>query len=156
MPSHRMAINLPLYSVGRGIMTGDAGSVLYSLREPFDRAVASVCKALKDRGLRVAGQLDVSKRVERSLGIAVQPCRIIFVLPNPISSETARFQPWAGAFLPFHIVVSSQGDQTEILVENRIHTTHETEVSGFMKPVSEMQREIAKAIEAIAMRPSLV
>ena len=137
-------------------MPGDAGSIQYLLRAPFDRAVESVCKSLANRGLKVAGQLDISQHVERSLGIVLAPCKIIFVLPDPASSETASIHPWAAVFLPFHIVVSSEGDQTEILIQNRIHATPEAQGPGVAAPVSEMQGEIAKAIESIAMRPSLV
>jgi uncharacterized protein (DUF302 family) len=137
-------------------MPGGAGSIQYSLREPFDRAVASVCRSLTNRGLRVAGQLDMSERVELSLGIVLPPCRIVFVLPDPSSPGTDKIHPWAAVFLPFHVVISSQGAQTEILVQNRIHATPETDGPALIAPVSEMQGEIVKAIEAIAMRPSLV
>jgi uncharacterized protein (DUF302 family) len=137
-------------------MLGDAGSIQYSLREPFDQAVASVCRSLTNRGLQVAGQLDVSKRVERSLGIVLPPCRIVFVLPDPSSPGTANIHPWAAVFMPIHIVISSQGARTEIVVQSRIHATPEADGLGLIAAVSEMQGEIAKAIEAIAMRPSLV
>ena len=68
-------------------MPDDTGSIKYSLREPFERAVESVCRSLRSRGLEVAGQLDVSRRVERALGIVLPPCRIVFVLPNPSRSS---------------------------------------------------------------------
>lgn len=137
-------------------MPGCEGSIQFSLREPFDRAVASVCRSLTNRGLLVTGQLDISGRVEHSLGIVLPPCRIVFVLPDPSAPGAAKIHPWAAVFLPFHIVISSQGPQTEILVPNRIHGTPETAGMAFLAPVSEMQGELAKAIEAIAMRPSLV
>jgi hypothetical protein len=63
-------------------MPGEVGSIKYSLREPFGVAFEAVCGSLRKQGLRVSGQLDVSRRVEQALEIALLPCQIIFVLPN--------------------------------------------------------------------------
>ena len=137
-------------------MPGDMGSIKYALREPFDRAVESVLRSLTNRGLRVVGQLDVSGRVERSLGIVLQPCRIVFVLPDSTSLSTASIHPWAAIFLPFHIVISGNDAQTEIQVQNRVHTGLEAAAPALVTPVMETQAQISEAVEAIAMRPSLV
>src|SRR5664279_2116490 len=95
------------------LMPGETGSIKYSLREPFERAVESVCRSLESRGLRVAGQLDVSRRVERRLGIALPPCRIVFVLPGRLLSKES-IHPWAAIFLPIHVVISGHGSHAEI------------------------------------------
>ena len=137
-------------------MRGDMGSVRFSLREPFERAVESVCRSLTNRGLRVAGQLDVSRRVQRSLGIALPPCMIVFVLPDPAAPGAPNIHPWAATFLPLHVVISGNGTQTEIQVQCRVHPEPGTEASGLIAPIKKTQAQIAEAIEAIAMRPSLV
>ncbi len=137
-------------------MPGDVGSIRYSLREPFGRAFESVCRSLANRGLRVAGQLDVSRRVERSLGIVLPPCRIIFVLPDPSVLSAAGIHPWAAIFLPLHIVISGNDIQTEIQVQNRVHPGPTADAPALVGPVMETQAKIWEAIEAIAMRPSLV
>ncbi len=137
-------------------MPGDMGSIRYSLREPFERAVESVYKSLARRGVRVAGQLDVSRRVERSLGIDLPPCRIVFVLPDPTALSAAGIHPWAAIFLPLHIVISGTDAHTEIQVQNRVHAGPSSEVPALAGPIMETQAKIWEAIEAIAMRPSLV
>jgi len=133
-------------------MPGNAGSVRFSLREPFEREVETVCRALVSRGLRVAGQLDVSRRVKRSLGIVLPPCRIVFVLPHPSTPVSSGTHPWAASFLPLHVVISGNGAQTEIQVQNRIQGAP----AEAPAPVLETQTEMRRAIEAIAMRPSMV
>ena len=137
-------------------MPGDVGSIKYSLREPFERAVASVCRSLANCGLRVVGQLDVSRRVERSLGIVLPPCRIVFVLPDPSVLSTAKIHPWAAIFLPLHIVISGNGAHTEIQVQNRVHSGSEAAAPTLVAPVNETQARISEAIETIAMRSSPV
>ena len=137
-------------------MPGDAGSTRYVLPEPFDRAVESVSRSLMNRELRVVGQLDVSRHVERTLGVALPPCRIVFVLPEPSVLSAAHIHPWTAIFLPLHIVISGNGAMTEILVQNRVHPGPEEDASALAAPVLETQAQIREAMEAIAMRPSLV
>ena len=72
-------------------MPGNMGSIRFSLREPFERAVESVCRSLSSRGLRVAGQLDVSLRVERSLGIVLPPCRSRFRSAASLRTEYGQY-----------------------------------------------------------------
>ena len=106
-------------------MPGDPGNIKYLLREPFERAVESVRRALRNRGLQVEGQLDVSRRVERALGIAMPPCRIVFVLPNPSMAGAGSIHPLAAIFLPLHIVISDNAAQTEIQVQSRVQVGSE-------------------------------
>ena len=137
-------------------MPGDVGSIKYSLPEPFEKAVESVRRSLEYRGLRVVGQLDVAGRVERYLGILLPPCRIVFVLPGAATLTRLSIHPWAAIFLPLHIVISSNGARTDIEVQNRLRSATQAEEPGLMAPIVESQAQISNAIEAIAMRPSLV
>jgi uncharacterized protein (DUF302 family) len=137
-------------------MAGDVGSIRYSLREPFERAVESVCASLANRGLGVAGQLDISRRVERHLGIVLPACKIVFVLPDPSALSTANIHPWAAIFLPLHIVISGNDTQTEIEVQNRVHPGSEDTAPALAAPIVQTQTEILAAIEAIAVRTSPV
>jgi uncharacterized protein (DUF302 family) len=137
-------------------MPGDIGSIKYSLREPFERAVEAVCWSLAARGLRVAGQLDVSKRLGGALGITLRPCRIVFVLPNPSTLSTDSIHPWAAIFLPLHIVISGNDAQTEIQVQNRVQAGQEAAAPTLFGPVTETQAQVSAALDAIATRPSMV
>jgi uncharacterized protein (DUF302 family) len=136
-------------------MTGEVGSVRYALREPFDRAVESVCGCLTNHGLQVAGHVDLAKRIERKLGIVMAPCRILFVFPSTPRSSRDAIHPWAAALLPLHVVISGNDFQTEIQVQHRILPREEA-ASTIFGPVIETQSKVAEALDAIAMRPSLV
>ena len=136
-------------------MTGEAGSIKYSLRQPFERAVESVCDCLSSHGLQIAGHLDVANRLERKLGIVLAPCRIVFILPNPTLLSRDSIHPWAATLLPLHVVISGNNLQTEIEVLNRIRPSDDA-ASALFRPVLETQTKIAESVDAIAMRPSLV
>ena len=103
-------------------MRVNLGTVQYSLREPFGQAVESVCRSLNNRGLeRWREQLDLSRRIERTLGIVLPPCGVVLVLPDPSKLSAASVHPWAATFLPLHIVISAKdATQTEIQVQNRV------------------------------------
>ena len=137
-------------------MPGQSGSITYSLLEPFDQAVESIRRSLLIRGLRVVGQLDVSRRIERSLEIVLPPCRILFVLPNLSELSSSSIHPWAAIFLPFHIVISGNEANTEIQLQNRVRPFPEAHAKDLLAPILETQAQLAAAIEAIAMRPNLV
>jgi uncharacterized protein (DUF302 family) len=96
-------------------MLSDA-TIKFSLQQPFDRSVQLICASLRGHGMRVAGELDVSRRLEGSLGIVVQPCRLIFVLPDPAALSAEAIHPWAAVFLPLHIVISGSDCQAEIRI----------------------------------------
>ena len=137
-------------------MPGDVGSIKYVLREPFERAVESVCRSLESRGLRVAGQLEVAGRIERFVGIVLSPCKIVFVLPGTSTLSKSSMHPCSAIFLPLHVVVSSNAGQTEIEVQNKVHSDHLSALPAMIGPILELQTQVSSAIEAIAMRPSLV
>ena len=129
------------------------GSLKYSLSEPFEKAVESVFNALLSRGIRVAGQLEVSRRLQGALGIVLMPCKIMFVLPHAASLSADSIHPWAAVFLPLHIVISGYGSRSEVEVLNRVQGDQAGTPYG---PVVETQRQVVEAIEAVALRASLL
>jgi uncharacterized protein (DUF302 family) len=131
------------------------GSVRYSLQEPFDDAIAAICSSLRHRGIRIVGQVDISGRLGRSLGIGLAPCLIVFVLPDAGSSNADAIHPWAGVFLPLHVVISGNDSQSEVLIQNRIQPGPGAATAAYAR-VIEMQKVLAKAIEAVAARASLL
>ncbi len=133
-------------------MRAEPGNVQYSLAEPFERAADLVSKSLLARKLRIAGHLEVSDRLQDAIGIVLQPCRILFVLPD----GSDGVHPWAGLFLPLHVVIWGDGSQTEIQVQNRVQTFPETATPALIHAVLETQAQVREAIEAVATRPSLI
>jgi uncharacterized protein (DUF302 family) len=151
----KVAIHLPCnFHAGTTEPMTTAGSTCYLMREPFHRAVSAIRKLLESRGLRIAGQLDVSRRVENSLGIVLAPCRVILVLPDPSVSRRSRMHHSVAGFLPLHVVVSGHGSQTEIHLRNRVPVV--PGAADVLVSILETQAQIASAIESVAMRPSLI
>jgi uncharacterized protein (DUF302 family) len=134
-------------------MSADAGTITYSLKEPFSRALELVPRYLASRGLVLAGQLDLSARMERILGMMLPPCRIVFVLPGS-GNHLESMYPSAGIFLPLHVVIAESDPHTLIHIPNRF--APEGRRSLVHDPVCETYAQVVESIEAIAMRPSFV
>jgi uncharacterized protein (DUF302 family) len=132
------------------------GIVKYSSQEPFERAVQAICSSLRGHGIRVAGQLDVSRRLQRSLGIILAPCRVIFVMPAVPALSAETIHSWAAVFLPLHVVISGDDCQAEIRVPNTLQTGRNAGGSIPYGPIVEAQRQLIVAIEAVAVRASIL
>lgn len=134
----------------------DVGSVKYCLPEPFEEAVETVCRSLSHRGLRIAGHLDVSARVQRALRIVLPPCRIVFVLPSRCLFNAGRIHPCVAALLPLHVVIAGGRGETEVQIQNRVQARVHTEMGGVFAPVIEAQIQLSAALDAVAIRPCLI
>ena len=131
-------------------------SLRFSLPESFELAVQSVCGSMRKHGMRVAGQLDISRRLERSLAMLLEPCTVLFVLPDPAALSAPFIQPQAAVFLPLHVVISGNGNQCEVQIQNRIRPGRGVAPPKPYGPVVEAQRQLSEAIQAIALRTSLL
>jgi uncharacterized protein (DUF302 family) len=131
------------------------GTIRYSVPEPFEPAIESVCNSLRNRGMRLAGQMDVSGRLQRSLGIALAPCRLLFVLPEPARLTVEKVHPRAAIFLPLHVVISGNDCFSEIHIPNRIQAVRAGPPAPY-GPVLEAHGQLLEAVEAVASRLSIL
>ena len=129
------------------------GAIKFSLQQPFEVSLQLVFACLRSRGMRVAGQLDVSRRLAGALGIALEPCKLIFVLPDPAALTVGTIHPSAALLLPLHVVISNNDSQTEIRIPNAVQETGPGGTRSY-RPVVEAQRQLIEAIETVAVRPS--
>jgi uncharacterized protein (DUF302 family) len=131
------------------------GSIRYSVPEPFEPAIESLCNSLRNRGMCLAGQLDVSERLQRSLGIVMAPCRLLFVLPGSAGLSAATVHPWAAVFLPLHVVIAANNSLSEIYIPNRIQAGPAGPPAPY-GPVLEAHGQLLEAVEAVAARSSVL
>ncbi len=131
-------------------------SIRYSVPESFDRAVQLVSNSVRKRGMRIAGQLDVSRRLQRSLAMMLEPCKVLFVLPGPVALSAPARDPRAAIFLPLHIVISGDGKQSEIQILNRVQREDASAAIAPNALVVEAQRQLTDAIEAIGLRTTIL
>jgi uncharacterized protein (DUF302 family) len=92
-------------------MTGETAATTYSIPESFEAVLKLIRAALARAGLSVLGELDISARIQRSLGIGMAQRRVLYVYSKQSSLEAISVCPAVGTFLPLHLVVSARGEQ---------------------------------------------
>jgi len=112
--------------------------------------------ALRDHGMRVAGEMDVSARLGRALGLSLEPCMVLFVMPWPSALREERIHPWAAAYLPLHVVISGGQRFSEVHIQNIIRPREGVAFPGVYDAVMDVQRRVSKAVEAVAARASIM
>jgi uncharacterized protein (DUF302 family) len=132
-------------------MTGETAATTYSIPESFEAALKLIRAALALAGLSVPAELDISGRIQRSLGIGMAQCKVLYVGANQSILEAINVCPAVGIFLPLHIVVSARGEQTEI---HFMASLPSNSGDPLVSPVNGLQDEVSRAIEKIAMHRS--
>jgi uncharacterized protein (DUF302 family) len=135
-------------------MVSDAGIVTFSTTEPYKDVVRSLRAELAGRGLRIISELDLSRRIEQTMGIRLLPCRILYVWPDP--ALAADTYPAAAVVLPLHVVIASAGAQTEIRVQGRIRCEQRTASDLIESTVMDSQAEVMRSLATVAMRLTLI
>jgi uncharacterized protein (DUF302 family) len=132
-------------------MTGKTAATTYSIPEPFEAALKLIRAALGRAGLSVLGELDISGRIQRCLGIGMAQRRVLYVCSKQSSLEAINTWPGVGIFLPLRLVISARDEQTEI------HLLASLPSNGgdpLVSAVNGLQDEVSWAIEKIAMHRS--
>lgn len=133
-------------------MDCEAATTTYSIPEPFALTLRTLRDVLTGRDLRITAEADLSKRIQRHLGISLAPCVMFYVWPSDRLLRSMAMRPVIALLLPLHVVISDRGARTEIHL-----LRHPRLADGaLMAPVVKLQVEVAQAIETIAMRLNLV
>jgi uncharacterized protein (DUF302 family) len=135
-------------------VASDIGIITFSTPEPFVDALHSIRSALKARGLRIVAELDLSQRVDQTLGIQLPPCRTLLIWPGPLLAMEVPAE--AAVLLPLHLVVAGRGLYCDFSLQNRVPHVPGLAKNIFAAAIASTHSEILQSLEAIAMRPSLV
>jgi uncharacterized protein (DUF302 family) len=132
-------------------MTGETAATTYSIPEPVEGALELIRAVLASAGLSVVGELDISGRIQRSLGIGMAQCKVLYVCSKQSILEAVNVCPAVGIFLPLHLVVSARGAQTEIHFLDSLPSNSSDPLGA---AVNGLQDEMCRAVEKIAMHRS--
>ncbi len=89
-------------------MNHEPGVTAYAIARSFDVALSALREALNAAGLIVSGEMDVSGRIRRQLGLDFGPCRVLMVDSPYLLVEALALDRSAAVLLPLHVVVSAR------------------------------------------------
>jgi len=129
-------------------MFGDTATCTYLLQEQFANGLKRIRGALEGAHFAVAGELDLSGRMRRKLGVGLPPCLVLFAAPREWMGAQGAGDPTLDLLLPIHVVVAAAGFHTEVHFLRSLPRTE----SGTSRVVSDLQATVSRAIEKIGMR----
>jgi uncharacterized protein (DUF302 family) len=131
------------------MLADEKATVTYTIKQPFETGLKLVRKAIAHANLQIAGELDMSGRIRRSLLIQTAPCVVIFAC----LANTGRSwcDPLEAALSPLHIVVSARDSHTEVHILRVLPRGEEC-----LAELAALQSDIAQTIESLGMRTGLV
>ncbi len=95
-------------------MIHEAAVTVYTMAYPFERALPAVREALAGGGLTIVGEMDISERIRRQLGLDFGPCRVLLVDSPYLLVEALALDRSAAALLPLHVVISGRESITHV------------------------------------------
>lgn len=125
-------------------MMTDATLTVFSISEPFSKALSKIRESLTAANLCIAGELDVSARIRRELGLTFEPCRILLIDTPILLLESVALDRAGATLLPLHLVVFANGQSTHVEWRNA--------GPGALAPRLKLQNALCRALERIASR----
>ncbi|MBI3696175.1 MAG: DUF302 domain-containing protein [Acidobacteria bacterium] len=127
----------------------------YVVQEPYQRALKLIRTALRDEGLRVSLETDISGTIRQELGVDLTPCKVLHVCCPLLLLQAVVMDTSAAAFLPFHLVVSADGSQTLVHLIDPA-ATYENDLPGGIKiPLGRLLARIRQCLEKIGAREAV-
>lgn len=131
-------------------MIGDNG---YSIRIGTALSPEAACRALRtalrDEGLEVSNEVDLSRDIEKHIGLSFRKYFILSVW-SPIATYQALLAiPEAGIFVPFHIAVTSRDGQTFVMAMNPNWLARWIDRIGFRLLAKDVSARLNRALRAL-------
>ena len=128
---------------------------IYVIDEQFDRALSLVRQELVDRELSVTSEFDVTESLSGDSRRKADRTRLLLVDCPLLLLEALALDRAAGVLIPLHVLVSSDGDRTQVVfIESSALFDRRVPV-GASGPLEKLKTRISMALEAAVMRAEI-
>ena len=135
-------------------MTHESAVTVYTIAEPFDKALPSVREALLTGGLSISGEIDLSERILRQLGLDFGPCRILLVDSPFLLVEAIALDRSSAVLLPLHVVVSGRDSLTHVHWMSLSGMRQVRLPAGADAPLAKLHAELLRVLDGVAQKES--
>jgi uncharacterized protein (DUF302 family) len=129
-----------------------SASQTYVIAEEFDKALKLVRQALAERELSVTTELDITGSLYRGPGKTEKPMRLLLVDSPIFTFEAMALDRAAGVLIPLHVLVSSDGDQTEVIFVEPAALFDRRLPVGAAGPLEQIKTRVRVALESAVAR----
>ncbi len=124
----------------------------YVIEERFDKALKLIRNALRARELSVPGEFNVMCTIAPDSGKKPVPSKLLLVDSPLLLFEALALDRAAGVFFPFHILISANGDQTQVVCVEPASLFEVRLPTGSSQPLAALRNRIARALESVVSR----
>ena len=124
----------------------------YVIKERFDKAVKLIRNALQTQELSVAGEFDVTDTVAPDSSKKPVPSKLLLVDSPLLLFEALALDRAAGVFFPLHILISADGDRTQVVCIEPAFLFEVRLPTGSSQPLAALRNRIAMALESVVSR----
>ncbi|MBZ5618888.1 MAG: DUF302 domain-containing protein [Acidobacteriia bacterium] len=133
-------------------MNAVAAGPTYRIAERFDKVLKLIRGALADSELSIVGEIDSTDALNREAGKKVVRSRILFVDCPLLVFEALALDRASGVFFPLHVLVSVDGDRTQVSVVNPAGLFDARLPVGAAEPMEKLQARVTLALESVLLR----
>lgn len=133
-------------------MTGDPETATLIMQQPISEALKLIRRALAERGLEIAADLDMAGRIRKALRIDLPPCKVLCVDCPVALLEALALDRSAAVLLPLHLVVAGQDGLTLVHLLNPAAALYSGLPVTARAAVSKLQARVAQAVESVSIR----
>jgi uncharacterized protein (DUF302 family) len=131
-------------------MIHEAAVTVYTIAYPFEKALPAVREALTAGGLSIAGEMDISERIRKQLGLDFGPCRILLVDSPYLLVEALALDRSAAALLPLHVVISGREFITHVHWISLAGMRQTRLPAGAEAPLAKLHLELSRIFDGMA------
>ena len=133
-------------------MSTTAAGQTYVIAEDFDNALKLVRHSLAERELGVTSEWDTTENRRGSFGQKPQRSRLLLVDSPILMFEAMALDRAAGALIPMHLLVSADGDRTQVVFVEPATLLARRPPAGAAGPLEELKTRINAALESAVVK----
>lgn len=124
----------------------------YVIEERFDKALKLIRNALTRRELSVAGEFDVTEGFAHDSRKKLEPSKLLLVDSPLLLFEAVALDRAAGVLFPLHVLVSADGDWTQVVCIEPATLFEARLPAGAAQPLEELRNRVAMALQSLGSR----
>jgi uncharacterized protein (DUF302 family) len=126
--------------------------IAYQIATPFKKALPAVREAFHASELSISGEMDLSARIRRQLGLGLGDCRILLVDSPYLLVEALALDRSAAALFPLHVVVSARGSVTDVQWIDIAQFRQGSLPPAAEGPLAKLQAELERVLDTVGRK----
>ena len=150
IPEEEVASELPgQHAKGWGCVNTVPAVQSYRVDKRFEQTLRLVRHALAERQLSIAGEYDIAENLAQDSGRQAIAGKLLLVDSPVLLFECLALDRAAAVFVPVHVLISADGDQTQVVCLEPSSVFEFRLPPGAAQPLEELRNWVALTLESV-------